>query len=57
MKTFGNENFYRHLHGPKPLSDAFKKLDPRLFIQRLNSGEVRVWLFWLNLKNKILGLI
>lgn len=39
MKTFGNEIYYRHLHGMEKIMEAFSALSPIERIMRLNKGE------------------
>ena len=41
MKWFGNDVYYRHLHGSQTILDTVASLDPRIYVQRLNRGEVR----------------
>ncbi|MPC76723.1 hypothetical protein E2C01_071149 [Portunus trituberculatus] len=40
MKTFGNEIYYRHLHGIQEVMQALGTLNPAERIRRLNMGEV-----------------
>ncbi|KAF2366665.1 Lipid transport protein N-terminal [Trinorchestia longiramus] len=39
MRTFGNDVFFEHLHGARPIRDALDKLDPLILVERLNKGE------------------
>jgi len=59
LKTFGNDVYYRHLHGEQSILDTLRSADPRILIQRLNSGEVNsIHTFYINnLVNKIFYLI
>lgn len=41
MKTFGNEIYYRHLHGLEEVLRAFNTLNPAERIRQLNEGNVR----------------